>query len=162
MLMQKEKIKQRVQKLIDRYHTCNPFKLAELCGLHVTYAPLQEMHGLYMKYRRVGIIIISTEAPEEQLNFICAHELGHALLHDGLNIHSMTSRAHFSAGRYEREADFFATELLMQMQLAADADFPDEGFSVYAITHGNGIPDKVAEAWLEYHAETSQHQQIFP
>ena len=35
-------------------------------------------------------------------------------------------------------------------------------FSVYAITHGNGIPDKVAEAWLEYHAETSQHQQIFP
>ena len=157
--MQKEKIKQRVQKLIDRYHTCSPFKLAELCGIQITYAPLQEMHGLYMKYRRVGIIIISTEAPEEQLNFICAHELGHALLHDGLNIHSMTSRAHFSAGRYEREADFFAFELLIGQEFHAAGIQENEMCNIYDVATLHGIPLQVAESYAEYMGGKSSWQQ---
>lgn len=158
--MQTEQIKQRVRELIKRHNTCNPFELAKLCGIQITYAHLQEMNGLYMKYRRIGVIVISTEAPEYRLNYICAHELGHALLHDGLNVHYMTSHSYFSAGRYEREADFFATELLLQEQLTTATNFSDEGLSAYSAARCNGIPDKVAEAWLEYHADA--RQQDFP
>ena len=52
--MQKEKIKQRVRELIKRHNTCNPFDLAELCGIQITYAQLQEMNGLYIDIVNIG------------------------------------------------------------------------------------------------------------
>ena len=144
MLMQKEKIKQRVRELIKRHNTCNPFDLAELCGIQITYAQLQEMNGLYMKYRRVGVIIISTEAPEHMLNYICAHELGHALLHDGLNVH----------GKYEREADFFAAELLMSKDMQENEDA-----SIYDAAALHGVPMRIAENYAEYAGGSKSWQQ---
>lgn len=157
--MQKEKIKQRVRELIKRHNTCNPFDLAELCGIQITYAQLQEMNGLYMKYRRVGVIIISTEAPEHMLNYICAHELGHALLHDGLNVHCMTSHGYFSAGRYEREADFFAFELLIGQEFHAAGIQENEMCNIYDVATLHGIPLQVAESYAEYMGGKSSWQQ---
>lgn len=154
MLMQKEKIKQRVRELIKRHNTCNPFDLAELCGIQITYAQLQEMNGLYMKYRRVGVIIISTEAPEHMLNYICAHELGHALLHDGLNVHCMTSHGYFSAGKYEREADFFAAELLLARDMQENEDA-----SIYDAAALHGVPMRIAENYAEYAGGSKSWQQ---
>ena len=135
--MQKEKIKQRVRELIKRHNTCNPFDLAELCGIQITYAQLQEMNGLYMKYRRVGVIIISTEAPEHMLNYICAHELGHAstgALHKVSSPFETVERSEHRANRWTAENiltedDFreaFAAGYTEPWQLAEYFDLPEQ------------------------------------
>lgn len=44
---------------------------------------------------------------------MCAHELGHALLHEGHNALFLRERTDFVMERYEREADLFAGYLLL-------------------------------------------------
>lgn len=142
-------IRQYVQELIEKHNTCSPFQLAELCGIQLVYAPIKSLRGYYIKSSRVKIIVISTEADDAHLGYICAHELGHALLHDKINMHYLTTKSYFPAGRYEREADVFATELLLAGSMEAGCHYED--FSIYDFMHSNGIPEKVAEAWSTYH-----------
>ena len=45
--------------------------------------------------------------------FVCAHELGHMLLHKKANALFMDSRTYFVSSKYENEANAFAAELLI-------------------------------------------------
>lgn len=44
--------------------------------------------------------------------FVCAHELGHAVLHPKVNTPHLRKNTLFSVNRIEREANTFAVELL--------------------------------------------------
>ena len=147
-------IRQYVQELIEKHNTCSPFQLAELCGIQLVYAPIKSLRGYYIKSSRIKIIVISTEADDAHLGYICAHELGHALLHDGLNVHCMTSHGYFSAGRYEREADFFATELLLARDMQENEDA-----SIYDAAALHGVPMRIAENYAEYAGGRKSWQQ---
>ena len=50
---------------------------------------------------------------EHEQKIVCAHELGHAILHTKLNILFLESNTHFIKNRYEIEANTFAAELLI-------------------------------------------------
>ena len=76
------------------------------------YYPLGSLRGYYMKYKRVQNIIINADAPEETRKAICAHELGHAVLHADMNMQFLRNHTLFCMSRYEREADAFAWSLL--------------------------------------------------
>ena len=107
------------------------------------YTPLKELQGYYIRSHRVKVICINSNADEHQLKYICAHELGHALLHDGLNIHYLTNHCHFTTGRYEREADIFAMELLL-------ADSDEDSATIYDMAKSVGLPIRVAESYGNY------------
>ena len=77
------------------------------------------------------IIYIDRELDEPEARWVCAHELGHALLHRGYNRIFMDQHTYFPVNRYEIEADRFAVDLLYDddelrdfleqpIQLAAD------------------------------------------
>lgn len=99
-------IRQYVQELIEKHNTCSPFQLAELCGIQLVYAPIKSLRGYYIKSSRIKIIVISTEADDAHLGYICAHELCHALLHDKINMHYLTTKSYFPAGIYERKLTY--------------------------------------------------------
>ncbi len=51
--------------------------------------------------------------PEEEKKYICAHELGHALLHTEMSISFFIENSLQVKNKYEIEADKFAAELLI-------------------------------------------------
>jgi len=57
-------------------------------------------------------IATNSQLEESRLIYTRAHELGHALLHDHAGHYLIAESAFIPPGRYEREADEFARELL--------------------------------------------------
>lgn len=51
--------------------------------------------------------------PEHLQAFVCAHELGHALLHRNINTPFLSKNTLFSIDKIERQANTFAVELLL-------------------------------------------------
>ena len=131
-------IKQRAAKLIRKYHTDDPFKLAPLLNINIVYGPLGGKYGNYMKYRRSRFIFIDTEkTPENMLPFICAHELGHALYTPDVNTSWMKAYTIRMDDKVERKANLFAIELLLSdMYIKSNNDV-----SLYRLAVDRGIPD---------------------
>jgi Predicted Zn peptidase len=108
-----EKIKKRVNRLINFYHTRNPFELAKNLNVLIVEYPLDGVRGFYHYFQRNNIIYLDERLTDKEKAFVCAHELGHMLLHKTSNALFMDSRTHFKTQRYEIEANKFAMELLI-------------------------------------------------
>lgn len=105
-------IKQIVSKLIKQCGTNNPFEIAAQKNITVLYEDLGSTLGFYFTYKRIKFIHIHHRLSEEMQRFVCAHELGHAILHPKENTIFMRSSTFFSVDRIEREANTFAIQLL--------------------------------------------------
>lgn len=117
--------------LVRKYGTRDPFRIADALGISVVRIPLSGIRGFYQYVKRCRIIYIADNLSEMDARFVCAHELGHALLHRGYNRIFMDTHTYFPANRYEVEANRFAVDLLYDdddlrffldfpIQLAAD------------------------------------------
>ena len=74
-------IRLRVLNLIAKYRTKNPFKLANSLGIVVKFVDLGEVRGLFKKILKKKYIFINSKLSEFDQTLVCAHELGHAVLH---------------------------------------------------------------------------------
>lgn len=123
--------KRTVNSLVRKYGTRDPFSIAEAMGFSVIRVPLKCIRGFYQYMKRCRIIYIADDLSETDARFVCAHELGHAMLHRGYNRIFMDAHTYFPTNRYEVEANHFAVDLLFDdddlrffldypIQLAAD------------------------------------------
>ena len=72
---------------------------------------------------------------------MCAHEIGHVLLHRGYNRIFMDTHAYFKVNQYEIDADRFAVNLLY-----ADEDvLCFFGYPVQMFADGIGVSTELAE-----------------
>ncbi len=92
-----EKIKQIVEKMIRKHGTNNPFEIASQKGIVLLFEPLGGIYGYHHTFRRIQIIHINDELDEPMKRFVCAHELGHAVLHPELSTSFLAKKPHFSA-----------------------------------------------------------------
>ncbi|TDQ39191.1 ImmA/IrrE family metallo-endopeptidase [Aureibacillus halotolerans] len=106
------KVKKGAQDLIDRFGTSCPFRLAEELGICVVFEDLGNILGYYSKHFRIQIIHINENTYEQQKKFICAHELGHAVLHPHSNTSFLKRQTYYSTDKIESEANAFAVDLL--------------------------------------------------
>ncbi|MFS0822130.1 ImmA/IrrE family metallo-endopeptidase [Bacillus sp. 1P02SD] len=106
-------IKRRVDLLINKYQTNCPFKLTNHLGIQVLYEPLGNILGYYSKHFRVKVIHINEAANQKKQQFICAHELGHAIMHPDANTPFLKKHTLYLTDRIEVEANAFAIELLL-------------------------------------------------
>ena len=104
--------KQLAVSLTRRHGTCNPFTICQDLGYIILFKPLGTVRGLYRFVHRCHIIYINDELDEQSAKFVCAHELGHSLLHKGFNRVFMDVHTHMITSRFETEADRFAVDLL--------------------------------------------------
>ena len=79
-------IKLRVLDLIAKHRTRNPFKLARALNIEIIYQDLGEVRGFFKKILRRKYIFINSELSEFDQKLVCAHELGHAILHSSNRI----------------------------------------------------------------------------
>jgi len=107
-------IEKIVSKLIKKYKTNDPIELADCLHCTVILKELDpSVRGFYQYFQRNKIMYINNSLSEHEQKIVCAHELGHAILHTKLNILFLESNTHFIKSRYEIEANTFAAELLI-------------------------------------------------
>ena len=130
-----------------RYDTNNPFQIARERNIRILHQPLKTTLGFYVRYRRIQNIILNDALPEEMQRFVCAHELGHSLLHADLNVPKLTSYTLFSRDKFELQANTFAVELLLPDDVLQEN--PD--CTIYQLANSVGIPMQFAE--LKHYSE---------
>lgn len=104
--------KRMAESLVRKYKTRDPFRIADSMGLTVIRTQLRGIRGFYQHVARCGIIYIDSSLSEPESRFVCAHEIGHALLHRGCNRIFMDAHTYFPVNRYEIEANRFAVDLI--------------------------------------------------
>ncbi|MGG4088959.1 ImmA/IrrE family metallo-endopeptidase [Bacillus licheniformis] len=107
-----ESITAKIKSITKKFETNNPFKIAKELGIEVVYEDLGKALGYYSRHFRVKVIHINQNANEQSKEFICAHELGHAICHPDANTPFLKKQTLFSTDRIELEANFFAINLL--------------------------------------------------
>lgn len=107
-------IRERTQQLREKYNTSCPYELAEHLNIYVLHHDLHhEINGYYKYDRRNQYIVINDNLSLDMQRVVCAHELGHAVLHKHLNTPFMRQNTLLSVDKVEREANRFAAELLI-------------------------------------------------
>lgn len=99
-------------KLIRRYGTDDPFEIAAYRHIAVRYEQLGGLLGYHYHERRCDVIVINCDLDDIMARYVCAHELGHAILHPGINVSFSMPGTCPKTERYEWEADTFAVRLL--------------------------------------------------
>lgn len=135
--------KELANQLIKKYSTNDPFEIAAHKNIKTLFWNLHyEIKGFYKYIRRNKFIFINSALPDYYQRFVCAHELGHALLHPKNNTPFMRESTLFSVDKIEVEANSFAVELLLPDEIIYD--YKDSNLSIEEIASIFGIPKEVA------------------
>ena len=105
--------KEKATTLAKKHKSRNPFEIIAGMNAFVVYAPLCDVRGFYQYFQRNNIIYIDENLSDNEKIFVCAHELGHMLLHKKANCIYMDTYTNFNTNKYEKEANLFAIELLV-------------------------------------------------
>lgn len=140
-------IKTQVQKLIRKCKTNDPFEIVKSYKTItvVSYSLPEEVKGFYQYYKRNRLIYINCDLPRYIQRIVCAHELGHALLHPKINSFTIKGHSFLSIDKYERQANLFAAELL----LSDEVIFQYEGFTLEQMAAAESIHPELVKLKLE-------------
>ncbi len=107
-------IKDIVDKMVKKYKTSSPYELCDFLNIIVVITRLpQNIRGFCQQLYGKNVIYINSELDDEQQKIVCAHELGHVVLHQGCNYFLLASATHYCMSKYERQADCFCTHLTL-------------------------------------------------
>ena len=107
-------------RLAAKHGTRDPFRIAEDLGIIIVFAPLVDMRGFQQRAKRRSIIYINSNLDEQQQRLVCAHELGHHLMHRGMNRIFMDHSTQIVTQKFENEAHLFSLELLFPDDVLLD------------------------------------------
>lgn len=129
-------IKKFANKIARSHDTRSPFRIASENHIHILYEELGKNFGYFSNLFRIKTIRINDHADPFLHPFICAHELGHALLHPHAGTHAFNRNSFIANCKIEKEANQFAVELLFPDELIAGHPEID----IYTLAHTFGIP----------------------
>ncbi len=103
------------ERYADPGEPADPAVLAARLGVRVRYFPLGETKGFYVVLDGVPFIAIDEAQPPQVQRIVCAHELGHHLLHRDLAEQVLFNEYELyrMETKVEREANLFACFLLI-------------------------------------------------
>lgn len=107
-----DRIKEAIEAVLNRYNTADPFIIAEHLNIEVDYAALGEMPlGKTMYDKEMPIVMLNDSLRySPQRYFVMAHELGHVILHEGLNSYYTGITSGYD--KLENEANEFGVGLI--------------------------------------------------
>lgn len=119
-----ERIRKIVAALIKRYGTRNVFRIADDLGLIVVYRPLgQHYYGFINRCKRSTFIVVNERLDERYHACVIAHEIGHFVMHKGINQSVQQHNPLNNNSKLEREANMFACLLLFNEAWHSDSAF---------------------------------------
>lgn len=122
------------RRIIQTCKTNNPFEIADMYNINIFEKPLpSHIGGFYTEIFGYAYIVINSLKLREWRKAICAHELGHALLHN--QEHTFIAMNDFATeSKLEKEANMFAAKLLI------GDEKPLEGESIYEFAKRVRVP----------------------
>ncbi|OEF96108.1 ImmA/IrrE family metallo-endopeptidase [Desulfuribacillus alkaliarsenatis] len=103
-------------KLRNKYRTNNPFEIASTLGIRINYIVSDnQTKGYVVNATQSPLILINKKYNYTSQKVVCAHELGHALMHTESSINHFQRDRNSSNSeniRDEYEANLFAVALL--------------------------------------------------
>ncbi|EUJ41947.1 ImmA/IrrE family metallo-endopeptidase [Brochothrix campestris] len=132
-----ERILDIVYDIADNIST-DPFDVCDFLGVKVEYVPLPgTIKGMRLAIDNSNLtettILLDANTDTDSLKFICAHELGHCLLHEGISRMFIEKETFNAPGKFELEANLFATYFLLYKKDLNSYSDPYELFSSYGI-----------------------------
>lgn len=113
ILILKYQIPQKVRELCRRFETRNPFQIAKELGITVWFEPLGSIRGYCNQVDGIRFIHINENLSGDEQIKVCAHELGHHIIHPDTNSPYLKGHTYLSVNRLEREANCFMVCLLI-------------------------------------------------
>jgi Zn-dependent peptidase ImmA (M78 family) len=130
----REYIQHVANKLVKKYDTRDPFQLCEAIGIQVFYADLGSLKGMYKYLKRNRFAAINEKLDPFTQALVCAHELGHDILHQDLarKVCLQEFMLYDMKSRPEYEANLFASEILLPDDRILDLAY--EGYDIEQIS----------------------------
>lgn len=115
---------------VKKYKTRDPFQIAKEKNIILVYAHLIDIRGFYQYFQRQHIICIDQDLSDQEKKFVCAHELGHMMMHKNSNAIYMDTQTFFNTNKLEIEANTFAVNLLIPDEtIVENKNYTTEQFS---------------------------------
>jgi Zn-dependent peptidase ImmA (M78 family) len=137
----KDAVKDIVRQLIKIHKSNDPFQIAKEKNIIVLFADLGNTLGFYSSYKRVQFIHLNNQLNEKQQRFVCAHELGHAVLHPKSNTPFLRANTLFSVEKLEVEANTFAVELLLPDEVISQ--YQNTDITIYDVAEIHNVPKEL-------------------
>lgn len=121
-----------------KFKTLNPFVICDNLGIEIKYVDfLINPRGQYNTILDEKIILLSNSIKDSNERFfVCSHELAHAIYHS--DIASYYSLNNISKSKSENEANFFATNLLIELYIEENGNHPE---NIAQLTSSYGLPE---------------------
>lgn len=128
--------KMKARELILTHGTNSPLEIASQRNIMVLFEDLgKSTWGYFSRINRIPSIHINNRLSEEYALFTGAHELGHGVLHPGINTPFLRGNTLFSVEKIERQANKFAIHLLIGQ------NEPERGETKQSFLCRCGIPE---------------------
>lgn len=124
-------------RLIRRFGTHDPFRICQDLNIRIGYADLAAVRGIFLRNYRRKQIYINSELQDSIKRQVCAHELGHAVLHGKINTYFLDHCTFSITNKIEVEANIFAAQLLIT----------EPGDTLEQIAMANGLELAVVSCW---------------
>ena len=123
------------RELRGYFGTRDPFYIAEHFGITITESSMSQKVFKAKTIRFPGyptLISIGSGFSEKARTVLCAHELGHALLHNGSFVNAFNGTKNDVYSSVEYEANLFAAALLFDNE---DFNIPLENMSEHSLKY---------------------------
>lgn len=94
------------------FGTQDPFAICQQLGIEILFLPLGQMRGYCYSNENGTAVVLHNELSEHEAYVVCAHELGHVLLHSNLNRIYLDTSTFVCERKLENEVNAFAVCLL--------------------------------------------------
>ncbi|MFZ2539500.1 MAG: ImmA/IrrE family metallo-endopeptidase [Oscillospiraceae bacterium] len=132
-------IKTVVNKLVKQYATSDPYELASNLKIKVIIDKMPlSIRGFYSNVMSMGFIYLNCELHEIDRKIVCAHELGHAMLHPCANSLFLSRNTFVLPSKLELQADIFAANLLVSDNVLNE--YSDETVTLDALSAELNLP----------------------
>ena len=138
------RIIETAEKVLKEYGGRDVFETAENSGANVWFRELGGLKGFYLCENGKRYIVINNALDNVLKKVVCAHELGHDMLHRELSAGGIREGTLFlDTNKTEREANLFAACLLISDEeiLEAASYFPD----VLSVASSLDMPPEIVE-----------------
>ncbi|NMA79925.1 MAG: ImmA/IrrE family metallo-endopeptidase [Clostridiales bacterium] len=108
------RIARLVNDIKEEHGTNCPFELCDAMDITVLDVDFPDsVNGIFLNNDGRSTIYLNNRLAKHERTVICAHELGHVILHENFNCHFIRSHTFLSIPRLEKEADYFCAYLLL-------------------------------------------------
>ena len=132
-------ISEAVAKLKKKYDERDPFRLCRAMGIILIFQAMGKdpdaVKGFFLESNRIRTITVNSDLPKVIQRIIVAHEICHAEFHRKSGIHAFHDVGLFDQnGEFEKDANLFAAEYLLEDKEVLDALNQDTTFFSAAAT----------------------------